>query len=109
VTETVLTEYQYPPAAPPILNLAGADFGCADTSDGTFCTNLAGADLQWVNLTGANFTGANLTGADLILANLTGATIPVAPTGVTWSYTTCPDGTSSQNDYGTCFYNLSTT
>ena len=46
--------------------------------------NLFGAKLRNADLTNADLSGANLTNAVLIGANLT---------GVTWSYTTCPDGT----------------
>jgi len=42
--------------------------------------------------------GANLTGADLTGAKLQGATL----TGAVWSNTTCPDGTNSNDDGGTC-------
>jgi outer membrane protein assembly factor BamB len=64
---------------------------------------LAGANLSQANLaaavlTGANLTGANLTGANLLGAKLAGATL----TGVTWASTTCPDGTNSNRDGGTC-------
>src|SRR5579862_950446 len=65
-------------------NLQGANFNGA---------NLQGATLQGTNLGGADFTGANLSGA-----NLTGANVSKA----TWSHTTCPDGTSSDSDGGTC-------
>jgi len=56
-------------------------------------SDLAGADLASANLDGANVTDANLDGAELTFAGLT---------GVTWSNTTCPDGTNSNNDGGTC-------
>jgi hypothetical protein len=41
------------------------------------------------NLSGANLNGADVTGAGALL-------------GVTYSNTTCPDGTDSDNDDGTC-------
>jgi uncharacterized protein YjbI with pentapeptide repeats len=72
----------------PTANLARADFYGAD---------LAGTDLADANLSGANMTYANLTGADLSSADLT---------NVVWSETTCPDGTISNNDGGTCVNNL---
>jgi uncharacterized protein YjbI with pentapeptide repeats len=62
---------------------------------------LSYANLQDANLHGADLTGANLTGADLTGANLHGADL----TGVIWSNTTCPDGTNSNNDGGTCAKN----
>jgi hypothetical protein len=70
-------------------NLAGANLNNADLSDAL----LNGANLSGANLHGANLTGANLTGADLSGANLNGAT---------WSHSTCPDGTSSDDDGGSC-------
>jgi hypothetical protein len=63
-------------------NLSGANLSFA---------NLSGANLNRVDLTGANLTGANLTGANLNGAITTGATFDQ----VTWSNTTCPDGTNS--------------
>ena len=55
--------------------------------------DLARADLQ-----GANLQGGYLAGADLLAANTKGANL----SGVIWMNTTCPDGTSSSNDGGTC-------
>jgi Pentapeptide repeats (8 copies) len=70
-------------------NLAGANLNDADLSNALLNgANLSGANLHDANLTGANLTGANLTGANL--------------NGVIWSHTTCPDGTSSGDDGGTC-------
>jgi uncharacterized protein YjbI with pentapeptide repeats len=62
----------------PVANLTGAD--------------LAGADLSGFTLLDANLTNANLSGANL--------------SGVAWSNTTCPDGTNSNVDGGTCVNNL---
>ena len=64
----------------PNVNLAGAD--------------LSGAYLARAGLTGADLTDANLAGADLTGADLTGADL----TGVTWSVTTCPDGSNSNTN-----------
>ncbi len=55
--------------------------------------SLAGADLRGSNLQHADFTNANLAGANLAGANVQQAT---------WSNTTCPDGTNSNADGGTC-------
>ena len=66
----------------------GADFQGADLQG----DNLLNAAFSDVNFRGANLTGANLKGADL--------------NGVTWSNTTCPDGTNSNDDGGTCVNNL---
>jgi streptogramin lyase len=59
---------------------------------------LNGANLEGANLHGADLSGADLSRADLSGANLHGATL----TGAKWSNTTCPDGTNSDNDGGTC-------
>jgi Fibronectin type III domain/Pentapeptide repeats (8 copies) len=72
---------------------------------GTSCgiTNWSGVDLQDAWLLEESFVGANLTGT-----NLTGAVMETAEgfTGAIWSNTTCPDGTNSDNDGGTCVNNL---
>lgn len=64
--------------------------------------NLTGVDLHGAVLSNANFASANLTGANLDGATVSGASF----TGATWSGTTCPDGTNSGNDGGTCANNL---
>jgi hypothetical protein len=75
--------------------------------------NFAGDDLHGANLSGANLTGADLAGADLgganfqradlNLANLSGANVQGANFGnALWVATTCPDGTDSTSDGGTC-------
>ena len=64
------------------------------------------------NLTNAVLTGANLTDADLADTNFTGANLDDATaTGVNvtsaiWADTTCPDGTNSNNDGGSCANHL---
>jgi hypothetical protein len=70
--------------------------------------NLAGANFSQAALAGADFAGANLTGANMKSANLTGVTglATANLTGVVWKQTTCPDGTSSNQDGGTCVNNL---
>jgi hypothetical protein len=66
------------------VNLRGADLSNADATDARFrCTNLERADAENANLTGAALQGANLH-------------------DVLWSNTTCPDGTNSNADGGTC-------
>jgi phospholipase C len=84
--------------------LKGANLSNAEAQGASFHgTNLKGAFLEGINLSGATLQGVNLEGADLAHANLTGASLKGANThGVTWSSTTCPDGTSSNNDGGTC-------
>ena len=84
--------------------------------------NFQEANLKYANLSGAflrssNFSSANLIGADLSdselhesdmsYADLTGANLNNADlTGVYWKYTTCPDGTNSNNNGDTCENNL---
>lgn len=81
----------------------GADLNSADLS----AADLTGADLDQATLTGADLAGATLTDADLANANLTGADLDGATlTGVIWSDTTCPDGTNSNSDGGTCLNDL---
>ena len=67
--------------------------------------NLTGANLTNQNLTNANLTNANLTNANLTNATSPAPTSPARPhgrcatvTGVTWSATTCPDGTLSSTN-----------
>jgi uncharacterized protein YjbI with pentapeptide repeats len=76
--------------------------------------SMGGANLTKAYLTGANLTGAilrfaNLAGANLTDANLTGANLTDAIlTDVIWDNTTCPDGTNSDDNGGTCVGHLTT-
>jgi outer membrane protein assembly factor BamB len=73
---------------------------------------LPNANLSAANATGANLSGAYLAGADLSSANLTQANLRGAIlteaniAGAKWLQTTCPDGTLSNNDGGTCVGHL---
>ncbi len=100
-------------------NLSGAEMNHADL-DGANLQNAflpnailtdataKGANLQHADLAGAvlravDFTGANLQHADMTDADLTGANLAGAHTDqITWSNTTCPDGTNSNADGGSC-------
>jgi uncharacterized protein YjbI with pentapeptide repeats len=84
-------------------SLIGADLQGANLNDTQLqnYAQLEGANMEGTNLHGANLTGANLTAANLTGANMHGATL----TGAVWSNTTCPDGTNSSNDGGTCAHN----
>jgi uncharacterized protein YjbI with pentapeptide repeats len=64
--------------------------------------NLAGTDLTQANLYATRLTGANLTGANLTGANTASALVE----GVQWQNTTCPDGTNSDTNGGTCVGHL---
>jgi uncharacterized protein YjbI with pentapeptide repeats len=61
-------------------------------TDADFFDSFVAVTLDDSNLTGVNFEGANLSEASL--------------TNVVWSNTTCPDGSNSDNDGGTCANNL---
>ncbi len=75
--------------------LNGADLSGADLTNANF--NLAmidHADFTAANLTGAIFISTELNHVNFSNANLTGANLTVSTTvQVTWSNTTCPDGT----------------
>jgi hypothetical protein len=73
-----------PPKETPTADLRGARLVNAFLRD----ADLRNAKLDNTDLTGADLTGANLDGASL--------------NGVTWRNTTCPDGTNSDADRGTC-------
>jgi len=92
----------------PNANLSGANVASVNAKD----IYLAGANLSGANLSqsafvratldGANLTGAKLAGTNLRYATMQGATL----TGVTWQQTTCPDGTNSNANGGTCIGHL---
>ena len=108
-------------------NLAGANLSSTTLDTGP--TNFTGANLSSANLSSTELDGANMTSVDLADANLsgsddfylnltganlTGAIFEVLVMGndvsnegsETWSNTTCPDGTNSNNDGGTCVNHL---
>lgn len=73
----------------PSAGLAGADLSGSD---------LTNANLGFLVLDDANFSGANLTNASLDGASVEGAQFEAA----IWHNTTCPDGTNSDDNGGTC-------
>jgi hypothetical protein len=87
----------------PDADLAGAD------EDGI---NPSNVDHSGASLTNAQFVGANLTEANLSSGNLTEASLQYSTAtdanvaSATWSNTTCPDGTNSGGDGGTCANDL---
>jgi hypothetical protein len=94
-------------------NLTNADLVGANLTDADLAgATLSGADLTSANLTQADLAGANLAGADLTKANLSSADLNGADVAgavfakAKWSNTTCPDGTNSTNDGGTCANDL---
>jgi uncharacterized protein YjbI with pentapeptide repeats len=60
--------------------------------------NLTDASLTDANLGNDDFAGDNLSSADFQGSTLAGANFD----GATWSETTCPDGSNSNNDGNTC-------
>jgi len=63
------------------------EFGGSNLGSMSFAlTDLRGADLRYANMPGVDLSFARMDGALLSNANLA---------GVTWYYTTCPDGTNS--------------
>jgi hypothetical protein len=76
-------------------NLVDVNFAGANLGE----TTMSYADLNGANLTGTNLALANFNNANLTNANMTGATglSPLQIGGVTWSNTTCPDGTNSSS------------
>jgi uncharacterized protein YjbI with pentapeptide repeats len=86
-----------------LADLQGANLnGATLTGARLTSAQMEGANLTSAGLDNATLTHANLTNADMDLAALTGARLR----GVTWSNTTCPDGTNSDNDRDTCVNNL---
>jgi len=114
-TTTTLTNNNFGDASLPHSNFTGTNL----SSEYFVGANLSGDGFVGANLSGANFTFANLSEATLVNAvwgnaNLSHADLAGAAmspdTGeyasVTWLRTTCPDGTLSDNDGGTCVNNL---
>jgi Pentapeptide repeats (9 copies) len=80
-------------------NFTGANLFDANLSN----TTIDGADFTYAYLNGVDFSGArlsyvNFTGAVLVGANMSGASL----SNPTWEYTLCPDGTTSEQNSGTC-------
>ena len=78
--------------------LANADFTNATATSTNFsAAYLAGAVFSGANLMNAQFASANLLGARFDGANLK---------NVRWTSATCPDGTNSDDNKGTCIGHL---
>lgn len=71
-------------------------------------SDFTGANLTDTSMSGSGFDGDNFTNANLTSANMSGGFFNSADifSGTTWSGTTCPDSTDSDNDGGTCVNNL---
>jgi uncharacterized protein YjbI with pentapeptide repeats len=117
--------YQYLQSVPGTI-LAGTDFSATglelnnsqvqsdDLNGDTFAPgtdfssgSVAGSTFQGDSLVDADFSGSNASDADFTGADLDGANFTGANTSSdTWSNTTCPDGTNSDDDGGSCAADL---
>ncbi|HSX43485.1 MAG TPA: pentapeptide repeat-containing protein [Candidatus Saccharimonadales bacterium] len=74
-------------------------FSNSNLSDTNFSgQNLSNFQLQYNNASNANFSNIDFSNASVQGTDLSSANV----TGVTWSNTTCPDQTNSDNNGGTC-------
>ncbi len=81
------------------LSLSNTNFSSADLNSNTIeDTDFSGSNFTNANLTSSFLTNINFTDANLIGAVMTNTT----RTNIIWSNTTCPDGTNSNNNGGTC-------
>lgn len=92
-------------------NLTDTSLESADLTDADLTSAYLGkADLNGADLTDATLNGANFSDTNLVNANLTGSDLNEANSNtlgnIVWGNTTCPDGTNSDNDGGTCLGNL---
>ena len=94
-------------------NLQGDNLQGAQLDNANFhAAQISGANLSAAELQNAELSDADLSGSNMQSANLTAATLAGANASgtnfkkVVWSATTCPDGTTSNNDGGTCTGNL---
>jgi len=90
-------------------NLSDSDLQHADLTGARLKrAKLTGADLRRSSFGGASLRKASLGGADLSAADLSGADLGSADLAgarlddVVWSGSTCPDGTNSDTNGGTC-------
>ena len=84
--------------------ISGVNFANSNLADSDFSGSLAiGTNFSGAVLTDAIIEGADLTGSDFTNANLTDAFVfDTVLSRVIWSNTTCPDGTNSDDNGGTC-------
>jgi len=68
-------------------------------------TDLTGATLRCNDFSNARFQGADMTDANLTFSYI-GRDRPQNLSGVYWNNTTCPDGTNSDDNGGTCIGHL---
>lgn len=84
--------------------ISGVNFANSNLADSDFSGSLAiGTNFSGAVLTDAIIEGADFTGSDFTNANLTDAFVfDTVLNRVIWSNTTCPDGTNSDDNGGTC-------
>lgn len=89
-------------------SLAGADLHGLHLSHAALSlTDMTGADLSGTDLSVALLVGTILTGANLTSVNLESAILTDAVfDSVQWNNTTCPDGTNSDANGGSCCAHL---
>ncbi len=88
-------------------NLTNTNLSSAElTGSNFYLVTASGAQFLYSDLTNADFAGATLTNANFGDANLTGAFFNTDLSTVVWGDTTCPDGTNSNADGGTCANHL---
>jgi uncharacterized protein YjbI with pentapeptide repeats len=90
-------------------DFAGVDFSGYYLNNSSFTdVDFAGADMSDAELSYDGFNMDNRTGVDFSDSDLTGAGFSDVSelADVIWNNTTCPDGTNSDNDGGTCVNNL---
>lgn len=86
----------------------GANIDESVIMDGSNFTNanISGLTIGFT-VNNANFSGTNMSNITFDSANLLGSSMATATlTGATWSNTTCPDGTNSDNNGNTCIGHL---
>ena len=109
LSKTVLEDTRLADAVLRAADLSGSQFLFTEVTRADFQrADLRGAALTWSYFLDADFGRARLEGADFSGATLTGASFRRA-TGlgsVTWAGTTCPDGTNSDANGGTCLGHL---
>jgi uncharacterized protein YjbI with pentapeptide repeats len=109
-----------PPQYATPVSWSGADLSGARFISGEFdAIIMRGANLSGATIDGSTFSAEKVNGGQTTLypdmsdviftnANLSGSTFAPGTdfAGATWSNTTCPDGTNSDSDGGTCVNNL---
>lgn len=94
---------------PPCVDVSNANMNYTDLTAAIAQANFSNTNMTGANLTGGLFSGSDFSNAYMVYANLTDASLYHA-TGLStahlqdaiYLHTTCPDGSNSDNDGGTC-------